>query len=295
MKTCPYCGTEYPDNATVCATDGETLPDSIAARKKVSGVWRGVFGYGEHRDPSGTHSVAFTLKLKQGWLERFTGSVTEDAPAGTPGTGTIDGYFNSSAIEFTKQMPVGYVRKEDGTLITLREYFLAKGNKCEHELPSSPILYLGALIDTNRMQGTWTIQPRRISFPAGQSFSMPVGSGFWCAQFVTTDLKVDPAGGPTGPLFDKSLLSVQELEAVDGVPYRSLGRFTVADAERFLDRFGQDDIRFELKRDDTPMRQMTPITAVTGGLAGAARLIEIFVHPDDEEAALKITGADNQV
>jgi hypothetical protein len=239
--------------------------------------------------------AVFTLKLKQGWMQHFTGSVFEDAPAGIPGTGTVDGYFKPPGIEFTKQMPVGYVAKPDGTRITLREYFLAMGQKFERELPSSPILYLGTFIDANRVQGTWIIQPRRITLPDGHHYSMPTSSGFWCAEFVADDLKSDPTGGPVGPLFDKTLLSARELEDVDGVPYRSLGKYNVPDAEKYLDRFGQEDIRFELKRDDTPMRQMSPYMEVTGGLSGSAQLMEIFVHPDDEEEARKITGEDNRV
>ena len=31
MKNCPYCGKEYPDDATVCAVDGELLPDDAPA------------------------------------------------------------------------------------------------------------------------------------------------------------------------------------------------------------------------------------------------------------------------
>ncbi len=111
MKTCPYCGKEYPDDATVCAIDGRALPDLDLAvdRKKVAGVWRGVYGYGVRNKAVGMRPVAFTLKLKQGWSAHFTGSVVEDAPYGTPGAGTVDGYYKSPTIEFTKQMPVGYI------------------------------------------------------------------------------------------------------------------------------------------------------------------------------------------
>ena len=35
MKTCSYCGKEYPDEATTCPVDGESLAGSIADRKKV--------------------------------------------------------------------------------------------------------------------------------------------------------------------------------------------------------------------------------------------------------------------
>jgi hypothetical protein len=290
---------EYPDDATVCVTDGESLRGSVVEavveRKKIIGVWRGVYGYGERQKMAGMGPVAFTLKLKQGWMEHFTGSVTEDAPQGMPGTGAVDGYFDWPKIEFTKQMPVGYVTGPDGTRMTLREYIVAEGHKCEHDLPSSPIFYQGTFLDTNRVQGTWIINPRRIPLPGGLSFSTEQTSGIWCAEFVTVDAKVNPTGGPTESLFDKTLLTPKELEDVEGVAFRSLGKFNVADAEKYLDRFGQEDIRFELKRDDVAMREMMPLMEVTGGYSGTAQMIEIFVHPDDEDKAAKITGEDNKV
>src|SRR5713101_7056390 len=94
MKKCSYCAKEYPDDATVCLIDGELLPGLAVGRKKITGVWRGVYGYGQRESGAQFEPVVFRLKLKQGWLEHFTGSVTEDAPQGTPGTGTIDGYFD---------------------------------------------------------------------------------------------------------------------------------------------------------------------------------------------------------
>ena len=151
MKTCPYCGKQYPDEVTVCPADGESLASS--ERKKITGVWRGIYGYGPRDDQRGLGPVAFTLRLKQGWFDRFEGFLTEDQPQGVPGTGTADGYFGWPKIEFTKQMPVGYIRREDGTRVTFREYLTGNGQPCEHELPSPPILYQGTLLDGNRMQG----------------------------------------------------------------------------------------------------------------------------------------------
>ena len=62
MKTCPYCGKKYPDDATVCAIDGQSLSEPAAGRKKVSGIWRGVYGYGPHEKRPGRTPVAFFQK-----------------------------------------------------------------------------------------------------------------------------------------------------------------------------------------------------------------------------------------
>jgi hypothetical protein len=295
MKKCSYCGKEYPDEAMVCAIDGEPLPGSVIDRKKVTGVWRGVYGYGEPEKRLGLMPVAFTLKLKQGWLDHFSGSVTEDPPHGMPGTGEIDGYFSSLKLEFNKVMPVDYVATPDGSRLTLREFIIAEGHACERELPAAPIFYQGTFLDANRVQGTWIIQARTIRLSDGTPFPTGRASGFWCAEFISSDLKVNPAGGPTEPLFDKTLLSPRELEDVEGAAFLSLGRYNVADSEKFLDQFVQENIRFELKRDDAAMRQMMPIAEVTGGYAGTAQMIEIFIHPDDEEAAKRIVNEHNKV
>jgi hypothetical protein len=289
MKKCAYCGKEYPDEATVCPLDGEAL---AAGRRIVTGVWRGVFGYGSREKMPGLVPAAFTLKLKQGWLSRFTGTVTEDAPSGTPGTGTVDGYFGYPSIEFTKQMPAGYVINEDGTRTTLREYLIAGGHECKRELPAPPILYLGNFLDANRVQGTWVIQPFRIPLPDRSALTLPRLAGFWCAEFVTEDVKANPTGGPKEPLFDKARLSPAQLADVEGLPPCSLGKFNVADAERLVERLAHAGIQCRFSQDDSAMREMMPITAVTGGYGGTAALMEIFVNPDDEAAAQAIVSED---
>ena len=272
--------------------DGASLE---VGRKKVTGVWRGVYGYGSRGNLPGLAAVAFTLKLKQGWTAHFTGSVNEDAPHGIPGNGTVDGYFNHPTIEFTKQMPVGYVLQEDGSRQTLREHLTEQGYELKPELPGPAILYQGRFLNANRVQGTWIIQPRRLALPGGKSVNLPTGAGYWCAEFVTEDLQANPAGGPAGELFDKSRLSARELADVEpSTPY-SLGRFSVADAERLIGLLAHAGIQCRFSQDDSAMQEMMPITAVTGGLGGTAALMEIFVAPDDAAAAQRILSEDNPV
>jgi hypothetical protein len=295
MRKCPYCGKEYPDDATVCIVDGQSLATD-AGRKNITGVWRGAYGYNNAKAHAGK-IVPFTLILKKGWLGHFTGTVAEDAPVGMPGTGSIDGYFGYPTIEFTKQMPVGYIARPDGGRITLREYFIEHGRACEKELPSPPISYEGTFLDANRVQGTWVIRPHRVSLLDGWGFNMPESRGIWCAEFITSDTKATPAGGPKEAFYDKSLLPTPDTAAEsDGVPaFREFGKFSVADAEGLLKKFEQANLRFEINRDDSPMRQMSPFTSATGGYSGTARMIEIFIHPDDEAKAVEILGEDSKV
>lgn len=293
MKSCPYCGKQYPDDATVCEIDGESLSVPVEFRKKVTGVWRGVYGYAE-TGGLGLKPVKFTLKLEQGWLEHFTGKVTEDAPDGMPETGVIDGYHQSPTVEFTKQMPVGYVVDPEGRRMTIRQYVIAQGHECETEIPSAPIFYQGTFLDKNRVQGTWIIKPHKIPLPGGWSMSLGETSGIWCAEFVTTDIQANSTGGPIEPYFDKSFLALpQDPERSgpqDAPTLRSLGKFNVADAEDILKKFEKAGLWFEINRDDGPMRQMSPITAAMGGFSGTASLIEIFVNPEDEARAVELMG-----
>ena len=293
MKKCPYRGQEYPDEATECAIDHTALISGVE-REKVTGVWRGVYGYAERREAAGIPPAHFTLKLKQGWTSHFSGSVTEDPPNGFPETGTIDGYFGSPIIDFTKRMPVGYILETDGTRRTLRDFLAAAGRTSNLELPSPPILYNGTFLDSRRVQGTWMITPMQIPMPDGPPFSTGGTTGYWCAEFVTDDLKVNPTGGPSAALFDKSLLTPEEVERVEGIPYNFLGKFNVVDAENFMDRLTQAGLRLNVRGNDEAMQQMMPFTAVTGGYSGTADQVEIFVHPDDEEEAKKIVFGDNQ-
>ena len=298
MKKCPYCGKENPDDAVVCAIDGQPLTVQAEARTRINGVWRGAYGFEIPESPAGSKVVPFTLKLKQGWMGHFTGTVTDDAPQGMPGTGTIDGYFGSPTIEFTKQMPVCYVAASDGRMITLRENLLADGHVCEYDPPHPPIFYEGKFLDANRVQGTWIIRPTSIPVLGGR-IPTPQTTGIWCAEFITDDMKAVPTGGPQEPFFDKTLLSPPDLPAdaeENGDPaFRSMGKFPVMDAERFLKRFEEEKVRFEIARDDSAICQMMPFTAIMGGLSGTAPMIELFVHPDDEAKAIEIMGEDDKV
>lgn len=267
--------------------DETPLTSPIESRGKLNGVWRGAYDYRDQKQFGGK-IVPFTLALKQGWLGHFTGSVTEDVPPGIPGVGSIDGYFGWPTIEFTKQMPVGYLARPDGSLVTIRESIIEQGHACEQQLPSSPISYKGTFVDANRMQGIWVLEPRHISLPDGWGIDIPWTTGLWCAEFVSDDIKVKPTNRLPQPFFDKSLLAEAELPDEANPAFHRLGKFAVADAEALLKRFEQENIRFEINRDDSPVRQMMPITAITGGYSGTAPMIELFVHPDDEAKARAI-------
>ena len=48
-----------------------------------------------------------------------------------PGIGAIEGYDSLPRIEFTKRMPVCYVAKPGGGIITVREHLTSEGYACD--------------------------------------------------------------------------------------------------------------------------------------------------------------------
>ncbi len=256
----------------------------------MTGVWRGVYGYVATPDRPQNPAVAFTLKLKHGWFTHFTGSVTDDAPHGAPGTGTIYGDFNAPAVKFIKQLPVAYFQS-GGRRMTLREYIIAKGYECLRELPGPPITYQGMFLDTNRMQGIWTVAARRIPLPDGKSVSMAEASGYWCAEFITGDLKASPADGPAQPFYDQSLLPALEMDDGRNIIFQQLGSFGPAESEALMSQLQQAGLRVEATPEAETFPQSTPFPGITGGLSEPARRTELFVHPEDESKARKILAA----
>lgn len=147
--------------------------------KKVTGVWRGSYGYEAPEQLANRDSVTFTLTLKQGWFGRFTGSVTDDDSGGMPGVGAIEGHFSYPHIEFTKRMPVCYIVAPDGRAITLREYLTEQDLTCERDLPHDPIFYQGEFSSVNRAHGTWIIMASEIPLGDGRAIEMPETRGVW--------------------------------------------------------------------------------------------------------------------
>lgn len=149
------------------------------ALKKVTGTWKGSYSYDPLDHNPRLDPVAFTLTLKQGWFGSFTGTATDDGPRAIPGTGVIKGYFSFPRIEFTKRMPVCYVFTPDGRNITLREYLIEQGHKCDRDVPRMPIFYEGEFSSSSRAQGTWIIRAGPVFLGDGRAVQLPGSKGSW--------------------------------------------------------------------------------------------------------------------
>jgi hypothetical protein len=181
MKTCAYCGQQYPEDTLVRPVDQQPLEALSETRKNVTGTWRG-----SYTGPKGDDSapVPFTLELKQGWFGHFTGQVSEDPTLGMPGRGTIDGYFGFPNIHFVKRMPVCYVRSQAGGWITLRQHLRMEGFACEHDREHPPVIYQGAFFEPNRARGTWIIGGWFVPLPGDESYPFAEVSGDWTLEFA---------------------------------------------------------------------------------------------------------------
>jgi hypothetical protein len=150
--------------------------------KRVTGTWQGVYSFDPSAEIPRLESVPFTLILEQRWFGRFTGTVTDDAPPGMPGTGTVLGYFSFPRIEFTKHMPVCCLATADRRIITLREYLVENGHICEGDLPHRPVLYEGQFLSPTEAQGTWIIEAGLVSLGDGRAVEFGESTGGWTIQ-----------------------------------------------------------------------------------------------------------------
>jgi hypothetical protein len=153
--------------------------------KKVTGTWRGAYAYEPSDRMPKRDPVPFTLVLKQRWwFGRFSGTVTDDAGHGMPGTGVIDGYFSYPRVEFYKKMPVSYVARPDGRSISLRDFLIEQGHVCDHDIPHRPIFYQGVFSDPRTAQGTWIIKAGSLPFGDGRSVKVAESKGTWKIETV---------------------------------------------------------------------------------------------------------------
>ena len=148
-------------------------------RERVSGTWVGQYRY----DPPVTlFPVPFQLMLKQTWLGRFSGTVS-DGDGGMPELGTVSGWVRRGRISFTKLMPVLRVAADTGTL-PFHEHAAKSGWAVEADTRHPPILYEGSLSDDGRRaEGIWRVEAWTLPV-LGQlrAFEFPRFSGTWSAQ-----------------------------------------------------------------------------------------------------------------
>ena len=156
----------------------------MAKLRKVTGTWRGTYGYDPVGQLPARAPVQFALILEQGRFGHFTGTVTDDGPRGMPGTGYVEGYLSFPHIHFKKLMPVCCITTPDDRCITLREFVIDQGYKYERDIPHPIIYYAGAFSSANRAEGTWMIPAAAVSPGDGLTIQLLQAGGEWSIESV---------------------------------------------------------------------------------------------------------------
>ena len=119
----------------------------------VTGTWTGEYIYEETKDGGsrlvvGT-VVPFTMELKQGWLNMFSGTIQEDPEAGFPEKGVIKGRLKGRVMIFEKIMPVLRMihEKNHSTLEQIADRFTIV---IDTDTPHPKIRHIGDLLKLDR-------------------------------------------------------------------------------------------------------------------------------------------------
>ncbi len=151
------------------------------ARLRMRGKWVGEYEMPKDGDLP-RHMVSFTLVLKDAWFGIFSGTVQDDPQAGMPERGTVRGKITGMEVEFTKRMPVAYVRtatRPTRLSASVEQYGIPRqAGAVEHP----PIVYRGRYLpDQDSIAGEWRIPAHELVAPdSGFLFRFKASAGsFW--------------------------------------------------------------------------------------------------------------------
>jgi hypothetical protein len=150
----------------------------------VTGTWKGEYVFEETKD-GGSRLVAgtvvsFTMELKQGWWNMFTGTIQEDPEAGFPEKGAIKGRLKERVMIFEKIMPKLRMIHEKSRL-NLEQLADRYTIVIDTDTPHPKIGHIGDLsADEKSAEGTWLMHEYKLSIPgSGQTLDMPKLAGTW--------------------------------------------------------------------------------------------------------------------
>ncbi len=145
------------------------------------GRWLGTYAYTDAE--FGALRVGFEIVIREsvrdGKVERFTGTVTDDPAYGMPDPGTIRGARIASELFFVKQMPVSHVSDHEGRSLKLSSCAREAGFELEVEPTHPPIVYEGEITPHGEATGTWIIEADPYVSASGFSLDSEVSRGTW--------------------------------------------------------------------------------------------------------------------
>ena len=150
----------------------------------VTGTWKGEYAFEETESGAGKavagHVVTFTLKLKQGWLGSFSGTIQEDPRAGFAEPGEVKGKVKGNLIVFEKFMPRLRLIHEHG-MVKLEQWAERRKVVMDTDIPHPKVRHLGDMSpDGNSAEGTWLVEEYSLAVPGSfERLVLPTLAGTW--------------------------------------------------------------------------------------------------------------------
>ena len=150
----------------------------------VTGTWKGEYAFEESEEGAGKSVagtvVTFTLKIKQGWLGSFAGTIQEDPRTGFPEPGEVKGKVKGAVISFEKSMPKLRLIHEHG-MVALEQWAERRKVVMDTDMPHPKIRHLGDFsADGNSAEGTWLMNQDSVSVPGSyEKLQLPTLAGTW--------------------------------------------------------------------------------------------------------------------
>jgi hypothetical protein len=150
----------------------------------VTGTWKGEYTFEEAEGGAGKAVagtvVTFTLKLKQGWLGSFSGTIQEDPRSGFPEAGEVKGKVKGTVIIFEKSMPKLRLIHEHG-MVSLEQWAERRKVVMDTDMPQPKIRHLGDFsADGNSAEGTWLMDEDSVPVPGSyERLQLPTLAGTW--------------------------------------------------------------------------------------------------------------------
>jgi hypothetical protein len=155
--------------------------------RELSGTWRGQYAYSQPAplEPGDDHSrrvdmskmgpVSFEMTMREGWMGRLEGTVTDSGPDAVPGLCALSGWKIGSIARFTKTYPgphTLFAGKVRYVLIDRLREELGEEFCKRLSIPLHRVRYKGSLLpDGSSIHGTWSIRDLLVRIPGSIKYA----------------------------------------------------------------------------------------------------------------------------
>jgi Zn-dependent peptidase ImmA (M78 family) len=144
VKSCSYCGKSYPDDATVCAVDGQPLIAPVVMQKKAAAGWWRFFGGGVLEPPLNEEQKVWIERSFQWLLGEFGGDCFLKHQTITPESSFFPDHYKGTEECVDKLVErVCFYMDVDPCLVEV-EYFVDRDDIAEKHRTGNTDEYSGA-------------------------------------------------------------------------------------------------------------------------------------------------------